>query len=301
MSTITPLRFGLVGTGYWAQETHARAITETAGIELAAIWGRDAERTAAAASRFGVAAQLDFDEFLDDVDAVSFAVPPMVQSTLALRAIEAGKHVLFEKPPATTLVEADALVAAAEAAGVSTVVFFTLLFDPRIRQVIDESVPGATWSGGQGLWLGSALRDENPFNTPWRHEKGALWDLGPHALSVLWATIGPIESVSAERGTGDLVHFTSYHRDGATSTATVTLQASDAADGFSTILWGESGREQLTVDDVDEAIVLRVALTELADNIRSGETDHPCDIRFGRDIVATLAEAERSLTASVFS
>lgn len=298
MSHPSPLRFGLVGTGYWAQETHARAITETDGIELAAIWGRDPDRTRAAAARFEVPARLDFDEFLADVDAVSFAVPPAVQSNLALRAIDAGKHVLFEKPPALSLAEANDLVAATEARGVSTIVFFTLLFDPRIRRVVEASVPGSTWSGGQGLWLGSALRDENPFNTPWRHEKGALWDLGPHALSVLWTTIGPIESVHAEPGIGDLVHLVFGHRGGATSTATMTLRASDAADGFATVLWGESGREELTVDDVDEPIVLRNALTELAENVRAGQAQHPCDIRFGRDIVAVLAEAERSLAGS---
>lgn len=294
MST-TPLRFGLVGTGYWAQETHAQAITETPGIELAAVWGRDPGRTEAVATRFHTAGVLDFDEFLAGVDAVSFAVPPEVQSALALRALEAGKHVLFEKPIATSPAEADALVAAAEAGGLSTVVFFTVLFDPRVRRVIGTSVPGTTWTSGQGLWLGSALRDENPFNTPWRHVKGALWDLGPHALSVLWATIGPIESIHAECGTGDLVHLICRHRGGATSTASMTLTASEAADGFSTVLWGESGRESLTVDDVDERIVLGTALTELADNIRSGRTDHSCDVRFGRDIVTALAEAEGSI------
>jgi len=293
---IAPLRFGLVGTGYWAQETHARSITATEGIEFSAVWGRRQAAVDEVARRFGVAGFTDFDAFLDEVDALSFAVPPDVQSTLALRAIRAGKHVLLEKPIAVDAETADELVDAAELSGVSTMVFFTLLFDPRMRAIAAQA-ESAHYTGGQGLWLGSALSDENPFNTPWRHDKGGLWDLGPHALSVLWATLGPIVATTATSGAGDLVHLTMRHDSGATSTATLTLNASDAADGFSTVVWGVGGRLALPVDDVDELQALGVALSELAANIRSGAPSHRTDIRFGRDIVRALAEAEASITA----
>lgn len=288
------LRFGLVGTGYWAAETHAAAIAVAPGLTLASVWGRRPDAARTVAERYDARAFDDIDAFLDSVDAVSFAVPPNVQDELALRAVRAGKHVLLEKPIAVSTASADALVEAVESAGVASVVFLTILFDPRMRAIASEAADAA-WAGGNGLWLGSALMDENPFNTPWRRDKGALWDLGPHAVSVLQATLGPIDRVHAVRGERDLVHATFTHRSGVTSTASMTLYASDAADGFSTLLWGPRGRQHLPVDDVDEAEALGVALGELAANIRSGATDHACDVRAGRDIVAVLAKLETAL------
>lgn len=292
---MSDLRFGLVGTGYWAAETHAPAIAATPGLRLAAVWGRRAEAAGDLAVRHGATGYTDLDAFLDTVDAVAFAAPPEVQSELGVRAADAGKHLLLEKPLAVSSAAADRLVDAVERAGVAAVVFHTILFDPRMRVVVANR-PGEGWSGGAGLWLGSALRDENPFNTPWRHDKGALWDLGPHAVSVLWATLGPVVGATAARGAGDLVHALLRHESGATSTTSVTLTASEAADGFSTLLWGERGRVQLPVDDVDEGAVLRVALAELRDLALAGCTGHPSDVRFGRDVVAVLAELEASLT-----
>ena len=99
------------------------------------MWGRDAGRAAALAERHGaVHAGTDFDAFLAEVDAVTFAVPPQLQSELALRAIHAGKHVALEKPIATSLQDAaERLAAAADAHGVATIVMFTMLYDERVR------------------------------------------------------------------------------------------------------------------------------------------------------------------------
>ncbi|MDJ0335250.1 Gfo/Idh/MocA family oxidoreductase [Salinibacterium sp. G-O1] len=290
------IRWGLVGTGFWARETHAPSIAATAGATLASVWGRDPEATGLLADDFAARPFSDVDAFPDSVDAVSFAVPPHVQSEIALKAIRAGKHVLLEKPISVSLAAANELVAAAETSGVSTTVFFTLLFDPRMR-AINANAEIDAWSGAQGLWLGSALMDENPFNTPWRHEKGAVWDLGPHAVSVLVTTLGPIVNVSATAGEQGLVHAQFTHASGATSTATMTLFATEAADGFSTLMWGPNGRQWLPVDDVDEQAAMRLALAELVDNIRNERTQHQCDLSFGRDIVAVLAAIESGLAS----
>jgi predicted dehydrogenase len=291
---VTELRFGLVGTGYWASELHAPAIVAAPGIRLTSVWGRRADAAAATAERYGAEPFTDVDAFLDSVDVVEFAVPPQVQQELALRAAAAGKHLLLEKPIAVSVADADALVAAVEKAGVASVVFFTMMFDPRVRAIVADAAD-AGWSGAAGLWLGSALQDDNPFNTPWRHDKGGLWDLGPHGVAVLQATLGPIVRASGVPGMGDLVHATFTHESGATSTATMTLNAPTPADGFSALLWGPPGRQEVPVDDVDAATALGVALAELSANIRDGVTGHPCDVRTGRDVVAVLAEVEASL------
>ena len=89
-----PLRFGLVGTGHWAQITHAPALASADGIDLAAIWGRNAGAAGELAGRYHAAASNDLSAFLANVDAVAFAVPPDVQAPIAIRAARAGKHVL---------------------------------------------------------------------------------------------------------------------------------------------------------------------------------------------------------------
>src|SRR5271168_2375633 len=81
--TIGAMRFGLVGTGYWAKITHAPALASTPGAELVAVWGRDPAAAAALAGEYGATSYTDFGPFLDDVDAVAFAVPPDVQAPLA--------------------------------------------------------------------------------------------------------------------------------------------------------------------------------------------------------------------------
>lgn len=292
----TRLRLGVVGTGYWADVTHATAAVAAPSWDLTAVWGRDSDKAAALASTHGAAhSGTDFDAFLTQVDAVTFAVPPHLQAELALRALQAGKHVALEKPIATTLADADRLVEAAEAADVAAIVMFTMLYDPRVRALVAEVDAGRRWIGGAGLWLGSALNDDNPFNTPWRHEKGGLWDVGPHAVSVLWKTLGPIVGVRAVGGEVDLVHLVLTHEDARTSTTSLTLRAPDAADGFSTLLWGAEGREEVTVDDVDAGAAFITAYEDLARMIESGERAHACDVRFGRDIVRVLAEAESQL------
>ena len=55
------------------------------------------------------------------------------------------------------------------------------------------------WDGASGLFLGSAFAPDSPFDTPWRHRFGGLWDVGPHALSIVTAALGPIEQLSAHR------------------------------------------------------------------------------------------------------
>ena len=291
------LRFGLVGTGHWAQITHARALASTDGIEFAAVWGRNADAAAGLAARYHVTAHRDLPEFLAGVDAVAFAVPPDVQAPIAIRAARAGKHLLLEKPIAVTAAEADALADAVEQARVASVVFFTARFQDNVRAWEAEVAASGGWAGGCAVWLGSALQPGSPFNTPWRRDKGALWDLAPHMVSLLWASLGPVRSVTAQAGLADVTHLILRHEDGATSTATMTLDAPESAELNELFLWGRAGRSAAPTAVPDPVTPLRSALAELAANARSGQVRHPCDARFGRDVVHVLADAERQISA----
>jgi len=295
LSPRRPLRFGLVGTGYWAQVAHARALASAPAIEFAAVWGRNIEAAAGLAAEHGITAHVDFDAFLADVDAVAFSVPPDVQSELAVRAARAGKHLLLEKPVALTEAAAEELAKAVQRAGVASVVFFTCRFQPDISVWLEELASAGGWQGASALWLGSAYSQTSPFNTPWRQANGGLWDLGPHTLSLVWAILGPVESVTADAGRGDLTHLVLHHQGGATSTVTLTLGAPEPADGFDLLVWGERGRSVMPPLADDPVVALRAALAELIDSVRSPGLSHPCDAEFGLAVTRVLARAQHQL------
>ena len=291
------MRFGLAGTGYWARITHAPALASTSGVEFTAVWGRNPRAAAGLAADYRATPYHDVPAFLAGVDAVCFAVPPDVQAGIATQAAREGKHLLLEKPVALTEAAADGLVEAAGRAGVASVVFFTSRFQPDVRAWLAEVQARGGWAGGVSAWLGSALRESNPFNTPWRRDQGGLWDIGPHLISLLWASLGPVTSVTADAGPADVAHLVLHHQGGATSTTTLTLSAAAAAAGFEVYVWGESGRLAAPVANVDPVAALRTALGELVANARAGQTEHPCDVRFGRDVGRVLAEAQRQIDA----
>ncbi|MDN5934528.1 MAG: Gfo/Idh/MocA family oxidoreductase, partial [Pseudonocardia sp.] len=107
------MRVGLVGGGPWARRVHGPALVAHPGTELTGVWTRRPDVAAELAGALGGHAAGSFDELLDGVDAVAFAVPPRVQGELAVRAAGAGKHLICEKPLAGDLVAARAVAAAA--------------------------------------------------------------------------------------------------------------------------------------------------------------------------------------------
>lgn len=293
------MRFGLIGTGPWAERVHGPALARAEGIELVGVWGRSAERAGALADTLGVDPYDDVDALVADVDAVAFAVPPAVQADLAPRVAAAGRHLLLEKPVALDPGRARAVGDAVAAAGVASVVFFTDRFVPSARAWFDEVRGLGGWRGGWLRWF-SALQDEaNPFGaSPWRHEQGALWDIGPHAISTLTAALGPIRAVRAVGGDADLVVLTFTHESGATSTATLSAFAPLAACGFEASVWGEHGL--LPMPPRPEGAVVepfRTAARELVEAAGSG-TAHPIDVAFGVHVVELLADAAHQLVGT---
>ena len=290
-----PLRFGLAGTGHWARIAHAPALASTEGIELAAVWGRNPQAAAELAASYQAVAYEGIQEFLAAVDGVSFAVPPDVQAPVAVAAARAGKHLMLEKPVAISETGADELASAVAEAGVASAVFFILRFRAEIRAWLAEVTARGSWESGMASWFGSSLLDSSPFNTPWRREKGALWDLAPHLIALLWAALGPVTAVTADGGPGDISHLILHHQAGPSSTVTVSQNGGEAAAGFEAYVWGSSGRSVAPPLARDPLPPMRTALTELAANIRSGRTRHPCDAGFGRDVGHVVAEAQRQI------
>ena len=92
------MRVGLIGTGWWATTVHAPSLAEHPKVDFVGVWGRDPARTAELSERVRRSRVCAIpDRLIDDVDALSFAVPPAVQADLAVRAAERGRHLLAGK------------------------------------------------------------------------------------------------------------------------------------------------------------------------------------------------------------
>jgi predicted dehydrogenase len=295
------MRFGLVGTGHWARVAHAPAIAATDGVTFAGVWGRDPARTAALADEFGVRPYASPEELIGDVDAVQFSVPPDVQAELATAAAKAGRHLLLEKPIALDAAGGRALTDAAAASGVASVVFFTQLFRPEVRSWLAECAAAAAehpWEGGTALALGSVQREAGAFSTPWRLEHGGLWDLAPHALSVLLSLLGPVETVAAHEDPLGTVHLVLGHRGGASSTATVSLALPAAAGASYTRVWGGAGHAVVPEQRTPVVEALSTAVTELTAAARPGAPAHPQGLAFGAQVLDVLVRAQDQLDAT---
>lgn len=289
------MRVGLVGNGHWARVTHAAGLRSEPSVELSGIWGRDNAKTAALAAELGVTGYDEVDQLFAEVDAVAFSVPPQVQAELALRAARAGKHLLLEKPIAVSVAEADRLADAVAEAGVASVVFFTARFDAGQRQWLEQIAQRSDWDGAAGLWLGSAFAPGSPFDTPWRHDKGGLWDVGPHALAILTGALGEIVEITARPGRRDLAHLITRHESGVSSSYAVSIDTPEAASEVSLTVWGPAGRSPMPRSSADASHALATAARELAAAAQQPAPSHPCDVRLGTSVVRLLAEAERQL------
>jgi predicted dehydrogenase len=175
---MTRSSIGLVGLGYWGPNL-ARNFDELG--ELRWLCELDPDLRERFGARYPEASVSgDFDELLNDpeLDAVVIATPAVTHYELAKRALEAGKHVLVEKPPAMNAAEAEDLVSTAEASGRVLMPGHLLLYHPAVRAMkalMDAGELGevlCVYSNRQNL--GKIRADEN-----------ALWSLGVHDLSVI--------------------------------------------------------------------------------------------------------------------
>jgi predicted dehydrogenase len=183
------IRVGLAGLGYWGPNL-ARNFGELADLSWLCDLSPDL-LAQASARRPHARTTTDFDELLADpeLDAVVIATPVVTHYELTRRALEAGKHVFVEKPPAQTAAEAEELCALAEERGVVLMPGYLLLYHPavaRLKQLVESGELGdVLYLYGNRQNLGQIRRDEN-----------ALWSLGAHDLSVMLHLVGeePVEA-----------------------------------------------------------------------------------------------------------
>ena len=290
------LRFGVAGTGYWAETVHLSALSAHPDATLVGVWGRSDEKVDALAKKFGIASFRRFDDMLEHVDAVSIALPPQIQAPLALTAANAGKHLFLEKPLAMTPEEARAIVSAVERHRLTAMVFFLRRFVPEIESAI-ELARRERWNAADVRVHSSALVGDGPYaRSLWRRaDAGALWDIGPHVLSVLMPVLGAVQAIGAAAAVGKYVRFETHHAGGATGTVSLTLHA-DPGETANQYVFRGVGRELALPDpDFSRPAAFVRAVTEFTAAVRSGNGVHRADTRMGAEIVNVLAAVSRSM------
>lgn len=288
------MRIGLFGTGWWARDTTGPGLVAAEDTELVGVWGRNPAKRVALADDLGTRPYDDVDKLLRDIDAVALALPPDVQPDLAVRAARAGKHLLLEKPIALSMADADRVVEAVDDAGVASLVFVT----DRLRPAVEAALMSAAerrWDGARvtvfvsGLLPGGVL-----LESAWRVRHGALWDAGPHTISPLLVTLGPVTEVVALPGPHAMTHAILRHQGGATSTVATTLEAPRPVQTWEVLLHGDNGWLTLPTSPMPAHEAFRGAVAELGHAANSGQR-HRCDVHVGRDVVSVLAAVQTSL------
>lgn len=199
---------GILGAGAIAERAMVEPSRAIDGVEVVAIGARDPERARAFADRLDLSAWGDYDVVLSDprVDLVYLALPPIVHAEWATRALEAGKHVLCEKPLSANGTTAAAIAKTADATGRRAFVGFHYRLHPFIADLLVTI--------GSGV-LGDVQRVEVDFSIPHFVVKpgnirldgdlagGAVMDVGCYAVDLLRAAFGEPEVVSASARTYD--------------------------------------------------------------------------------------------------
>ena len=172
------LRFAVVGCGYWGGN-YLRIMNEVSGSEVVGVCDQRPERLREIASRLHVATTTEIRDLLerDDVNAMILCTEATSHFRLARLCLEAGKHLLVEKPLTTTTAEADELIRLARENGLTLMVGHTFLYNPAVRKIKEYVVNNEL---GRVYYLYARRTNLGPI----RHDVNAVWDLASHDVSI---------------------------------------------------------------------------------------------------------------------
>lgn len=194
------VKVGVIGCGSIAKNRHFPEYSSHQETDIIAVCDRVQDRANAAAQRYGVQAYTDYIELLKnkDIDAVSICTPNYLHARMTIAALESGKHVLCEKPMATSLKDAEKMNEAATKSGKILMIGHNQRFVPshqKAKQIIESGEVGKVYSfrtafghSGPESW---SIDGENS----WFFKKdqaviGAMGDLGVHKADLLRYVLG---------------------------------------------------------------------------------------------------------------
>ncbi len=181
------LRMAIIGAGVWG-EVHAHLYHEHPEAEVCAVCDRDMEKAQRLGEQFGIAAIYDDHQDMlanEAIDAVAIVTPDHLHGQLAVDCANAGKHILLEKPLATTLADVKAIAAAVRSSGVRCMVDLHNRWSPPFavtKESVDRGELGRPVSAYFRLndiqWVATDM-------LPWAAASSILWFLGPHTVDTL--------------------------------------------------------------------------------------------------------------------
>ncbi len=197
-----PIRTAVIGCGKVAHY-HARALQAIPESDFVAVCSRDSRKAQAFAEQYRVAAFTDIAAMVAAarVEAVIICTPHPAHAAAAVAAARAGAHVLVEKPLASSLEDCDAMIQAADAAGVLLGgICQRRFYSPtqRVRQAIDAGKIGRPVLGTVNMfgWRDQAYYRSDPWRGSWSGEGGGvLVNQAPHQLDLLQWFMGPIDEL----------------------------------------------------------------------------------------------------------
>ena len=267
-----PIRFGVIGLGIMGQE-HARAIGANPSLELAAVTDVQSKTGRKLASDLGCKWFDSADEMIrsGDVDAVVIATPHWLHGDLAISALNAGLHVLCEKPLTVTVAQADEVLRAARDSRGLFVVVHQKRFEPAYlyaKQLLDSGELGAVYrcSMIESAWRSESYYRSSPWRGTWKGEGGGvLLNQAPHILDRYAWLCGMPETVTARCDT-------SLHDIEVEDTASAILRHANGTHGYIHISTIEAPAISRTVICCDNGRVTiengKLQITKLRDSIR---------------------------------
>ncbi len=199
---------GIVGVGNIA-DIHAQALIESSNAELTSVYSRNEDRERKFAEKYNITAYTDWNKFISDInlDCVSICTPNGTHLDYGLKAAEANKHVIVEKPIEVTLARAKKLIAVCEKHHVSLAVIYQNRFLNKLsnlKEQLDKNILGKLFMGDayikwfrsqqyydSGAWRGTIELDGG----------GVLINQAIHTIDLLQWLMGSVESVFAQSGT----------------------------------------------------------------------------------------------------
>jgi predicted dehydrogenase len=211
------VKIAVIGCGYWGPKL-ARNFHELADSDLAWVCDLSCDRLESLQSLYPeVQVTCDYRDVLaSDVEAVVIATPVRTHHGLAMEALRAGKHILVEKPIASSLREAEQIAAEGELQGRVVMVGHTFVYNPAVEAVKEILGSGQL---GEAYYVNATRVNLGLFQP----DINVLWDLAPHDISILHFILGssPTEVaarggvyVQRRRGLHDVAYLTLYFPNG---------------------------------------------------------------------------------------
>ena len=202
------VRVAVVGYGYWGSK-HVRVLSTMPDVAVTVV-DSDLGRLEEAAAHYPSvqSTATDLDDAMDDIDAVLVATPPGSHYAIAMQALKHGKHVLVEKPLATSVAQAEDMVAVAAENNVQLMVGHTFEHNPAVRQLREIIRSGQL---GRVLYIDSARLSLGLY----QRDVNVIWDLAPHDISItsyLLDELPVATSVWAQRNVSPLQEDVAYLR-----------------------------------------------------------------------------------------